>query len=751
MPDPQTTEAPITSPAAQYPAPSAPPENHDAEINVADYLRGHHLDLAHVGYSDEAKGIEVTAKDKSGNLYTMTEKSLQKDLADAGHLPKDARVNFQPGSFNKPQSALNEVPTGLSYEENEKMAWSSDGDAAKIVLDKYGKDRVQLAKDGTAVAVQDPDNVWRKIAPDFHDDEGSWNWSNFVYTLQRHQKMNAEMLAATVTGMGVQAAATTVLADTGIAATAAEAGGVAAAAANYAPIAAGSVAGGAAIDAGNIAMGRIVGTTGEDPDQAAKTMALHAVINAALPGAAEMIGKQAVLPLIKGTLNKLGTMGSSAISTVSRMLSMFGEGNATAVEHSITHAGPVSAGMDAIESNATSLMEDAAENGRALNKYDATQQASADMVAQHGQAFSGDMNDAGRMSRNLNSWMDKKTGALIEGLDPEVKGALQQNVPSLSISAGQSFRNFLGAAGVPVNAAGRVAANDLSAAFGVMTPEESALAARSMNQGMATLEKLSNFNVEDPSAFKDLANMQASMASLKGTLSNSSLTPQAIQEAGKHLDNVATIMTHAIPTSFRNEYASLMREYADAAHATNYVMGSAVATGSSQNMTGAGTRVASLLTGSQGGNAEQSAMFNALMKITPGSEMLKTNLQTALSSQYMYNFSTAPTSTLGGAIARGISLPVRSGMKAAVMGLGKASGAADATADAIMNSTPGLAARQAANTATKAIMGQPEGMELKSALSGIASTDDFLDKTKLGRVMTAYGNYKVANSSQQRK
>lgn len=749
----------VADPAAtqdsQAPAPipqpeQAAPQKGIAKVNVADYLQGQGLTLAHVGYSDSDKGPQITAKDQDGKLFTVTEKSLKEGLVKNGLLHGDSQVQFAPNSYNSKETPLNEVPTSLDmgdashFGDTDKMAWSNPAQATQMLLHKLGPDRVAISEEGTAASIQDTDGVWRKIAPDFHDDSGSWNWANTVYNVSRYQK---EFATAAAFGLGsaavepLAAGASEALGAAGVA----EGSAATEAALNYLPKAAASVAGGLTSDATNMFMGRVLGTTGENPDQALKTVALHAAINAVVPGIVDGLAQNAVIPALKFGLNKLGGMGDAAVSTAARLLSMFGDGNATAVEHSLTHAGPVSAAMDDITDSATSAIADANENGRALNKYDAVQQAAGQSIAKAGQAFAGDVQDAGKLSRNLNDWMDQKTSALVSSLDADTKSAIQEKIPVNALVANNSFRQFLGAAGVPVNAAGRVTANDLAASFGSMTPQEAATAAQSMNMGMLTLERLSQFDVNDPSAFKDMATMDASIKNMKNLLPASSMAPQAIQEASKHLDNVSTIMGNGLPVNFRADYQGLMKEYANAGHAVNYVIGGALQSGAQDTMTGAGDRVAKLLLAQQSKDPVLGEMFSSLQKITPGSQQLTSDLQTQLSAGYMFNYSTAPTSTLGGFVARLGGAAVRPILKGAVQGLGNAQN----LADTISSSSGGEAARQAANNATQMASNTPVFQSVKSALSDIKSPSDFMDQTKISRVITAYGIYRQSKGQGQ--
>jgi hypothetical protein len=242
--------------------------------------------------------------------------------------------------------------------------------------------------------------------------------------------------------------------------------------------------------------------------------------------------------------------------------------------------------------------------------------------------------------------------------------------------------------------------------------------------------------------------MHSAIEDMKGLMGGSAMSPQAMQAAATHLDNVGTVMMSSLPMGFRDSYMGLQQEFATNSKVVNHLIGSSLTRGSSQTMASSGARVAQLLTDSQtaGGNQEEAkALMKGLMTITPGAQAMQTNLQTALSAKYMYTYSSAPTSTIGGAAARVFAAPVRYAMKNGVMALGSAASAAESAAE----SPTMVSIRQAANSATQQIMGMPEGQQLKQALSSFKNPGDFLNSGAVQRVATMYGNYKVAANPDQ--
>jgi hypothetical protein len=562
----QTQELQSSVLAPRASDPQAAPTQSGPRFDAEGYMAAHNLTFKKL--TDDGKALVETETGEQGHIDF-------KDVLKKEGLNPDAQINY-----NSPESAQNDSPVGLI--DRLKL---SVGNAKGSV--EYLKSKFQGATaDAKGDLVVNDKGVWKRVSMDGISNDDGWKASEILGHV-------ADFGGDVLVGAG---AAASLVATSGAAAV-----GMAA-------------AGSGAASAAKAALGRVVGTYDATPIEAAKDIALDALLGAVGEGVA--IGaKNAVFPAIKSGFAKISGLNESIQETMAKGMSkldnegsdawrtIFANGDEVTgrLKSAQERAGQRATLKGASMADAAVMPESASTLVKTILEEDATKSA-VPLVE--------------NIQGNLSNSYGQKLNTIADNMMSErasIEGKLKENAVAIRNTVSQTLE----AADLPLDKNGRINPNNLLDYLTQNgTPTDLPGARRqavTINSLMSRVDGLGSIKIEDREGLKGVLSLQKDIHDILDKL------PQGKQDQLSKLGfdtltNLGVSVGNALPMESRTAFGSLQGWYRESKGMLSSLQG--VRDGGNNNI--AARSLVDVMKNSSRGSAPAKDVLRRLAEITPG-------------------------------------------------------------------------------------------------------------------------------------
>lgn len=448
-----------------------------------------------------------------------------------------------------------------------------------------------------------------------------------------------------------------------------------------AAIASAAASTGAASAIKNNILGRVMGTYDATPMEAAKDIALDAIIGAAGEGVA-LGAKNYVLPAIKNGLKKIGGLEETSQSLLANVLSGLDDQGPDAYRHLFAHGDDAT--KLAAEYQEKAMKEATLKGASDISKGALPEsfQSAYQRVAEEAQveaAMPFVKNAQGNLSKHFGDQLDDIIETQLKN-PKEIQAALSENATHIQNGVSQflnetGLMDMLQPTARELKAASRGASSALKETENgfirrrfnpdqivdffnkfdsAIDRNQGAEIAKSLNNALSIVDGLPTMKVTSPAEVKKVLEITKTLGQISDSLPMR-LTEMLKTRGFQSLNNMDTAISNALPSGFRDSYSALRGSYRELKSVVNEIAGPAYRANNPETYKQIGRRFNEALRLANNGDGRGRDILNMFMKFTPNAEMAKNELYLRNSARLLAGFRSTEAHTASAVKARAIT------------------------------------------------------------------------------------------------